>query len=388
MSLSLSKRPRVAIFLSNAYQTHRELLEGILRFIKLHAPWIVNVEMGRIGEPSRTDLAQWGCTGIITNRRDPRVLAFARKSGVPVVTHMQTAFPGNVVGNIACDNVSVGESAADHLAALGLEHFAFVGETSGRPWSLARGHAFKRRLAASGKDCHLYLQPPSSVRSDAAREHGCLRDWIARLPKPVGIFAAYDLRARQVLDICIDAGLSVPRDAAILSVDNDAVICETANPPLSSIALGTREAGFRAARLLDEAMAGRRASGETEDILYADIEVVRRASTDRRPGNDPLADRCMELMASNPDGRFSVGDLTERLGVSRRTLENRFKSATGRTVAATVTDLRIERAKTLLRETSLSLERIAATCGFCDASHLSNVFRRRCGKPASSYRDG
>ena len=51
-----------------------------------------------------------------------------------------------------------------------------------------------------------------------------------------------------------------------------------------------------------------------------------------------------------------------------------------------IADHRIERAKALLRETQLSLERIAETCGFCDASHLSNVLRRRCGKPASAYR--
>ena len=386
MTILQSNRPKVAIFLSHAYQTHRELLEGMLKFIKLRSPWIVNVEMGRAGEPCHTDLAQWGCTGIITNRRDPQLIAFARKSGVPVVTHMNPAVPGNVIGDIVCDNASIGKAAARHLAALGPEHFAFIGETSGRSWSLERGRAFKRQLAALGKSCRLYLKAPAAARDDAAREHRLLRDWIARLPKPVAIFAAYDLRARQVLDICLEAGLSVPRDAAILGVDNDAVVCETANPPLSSIALATRDAGFRAAELLDRAMAGRLGDGTRHDILYGDTEVIRRASTDRRAVSDPLADHCLELVASNPDGRFGVSELAKQLCVSRRTLENHVKAATGQTVAGIIADHRIERAKALLRETQLSLERIAETCGFCDASHLSNVFRRRCGKPASAYR--
>lgn len=386
MELSLNKRPRVAIFLSNAYQTHRDILEGILRFVKLHSPWVVNVEMGRTGEPCRTDLAQWGCTGIITNRRDPRLVAFARRSNVPLITHMETGFPGNLIGNIACDNASVGRVAARHLAASRLEHFAFIGEVSGRSWSLERGRSFRGELSALGKDCRLYLKASPDVRDDAARERECLKAWIARLPKPVGIFAAYDLRARQVLDICIDEGLSVPRDATILGVDNDTIICETANPPLSSIALNTRDVGFRAAKLLDEAMAGRLPKGKAKDILYRDNEIIQRASTDRRIGNDPLADRCLELIVSNADIRFGVADLAKRLGVSRRTLESHFKAATGRTVADTIAEFRVKRAKTLLQETAMTLEQIAETCGFCDASHLSNAFRRRCGKTASAYR--
>lgn len=386
MAILQSNRPKVAIFMSHAYQSHRELLEGMLKFIKLRSPWIVNVEMGRAGEPRHTDLAQWGCTGIITNRRDPHLIAFTRKSNVPVVTHMNPAIPGNVIGDIVCDNVSIGETAARHLAALGLEHFAFIGETSGCGWSLERGRAFKRKLAMLGKSCRLYLKAPLAVRDDAAQEHRCCKDWIAQLPKPIGIFTAHDLRARQVLDICHEAGLSVPRDAAILGVDNDAIICETANPPLSSIALATRDAGFRAAELLDNAMSGRLTNGMRKDILYGDTEVILRASTDRRAVSDPLAEHCLELVASNPDRRVGVSELAKQLGISRRTLENHVKTATGQTVADIITNHRIERAKALLRETSLPLERIAETCGFCDASHLSNVFRRRCGKSASAYR--
>lgn len=389
MALTLTNRPRVAIYLSNAYQTNRELLEGILQFIKLRSPWVINVELGRAGESSHTDLKCWGCTGIITNRRDPRLIAFARQSGVPsIVTEMQRPFPGNVIGSITSGDASIGRTAARHLASLGFENFAFIGEASGRYWSLKRGHSFRQQLREFGKRCHFYLKAPDSVRDNDAQEHRFLQDWIRRLPKPVGIFAACDLRARQILDICLDAGVQVPHDAGILGVDNDTIICETASIPLSSITLSTHEAGFRAAMLLDDAMAGRHISKSRQEIVYADTEVIQRASTDRRIVNDPLASHCLELITSNPDGHFAIGDLVKRLCVSRRTLENHVKAATGHTIANIIADFRLERAKTLLKETSLSLERIAESCGFCDASHLSNTIRRRCGKPASSFRRG
>lgn len=386
MTILQSKRPRVAIFLSQSYLSHREFLDGILKFIKLRTPWVINVEMGRIGEPAHTDLAQWGCTGIITSRHDPQLTAFTRESSVPVVTYMNPSIPGNVIGNIVCDNVSIGRAAARHLAALELEHFAFIGETSGRSWSLERGRAFQQQLAALGKPCRLYLKAPAATQDDAAQEHRHLKDWILRLPKPAGIFVSYDLRARQVLDICLESGISVPHDAAIIGVDNDAVVCETAPTPLSSIALATRNAGFRAAELLDDAMSGRLSDKARKDILYGDTEVVRRASTDRIAIHDSIADNFLELVVSNPDKRFGVSELAKQLGVSRRTLENHVKAATRRTVAGIIADRRLERAKTLLRETTLSLERIAEICGFCDASHLSNVFRLRTGKPAGAYR--
>ena len=72
------------------------------------------------------------------------------------------------------------------------------------------------------------------------------------LPKHTAVFAAYDICARQVLDACMEAGLDVPEDIAILSVDNDELLCETATPTLSSISMSTEQAGFKAAEPLEQ----------------------------------------------------------------------------------------------------------------------------------------
>jgi len=65
--------------------------------------------------------------------------------------------------------------------------------------------------------------------------------WLESLPKPVGILAANDVRARHVLEACRRFDLCVPDDVAVMGVDNDELICELAAPPLTSIVQGTEE---------------------------------------------------------------------------------------------------------------------------------------------------
>ena len=62
--------------------------------------------------------------------------------------------------------------------------------------------------------------------------------WLKSLEKPLGLMAANDARARHVLVACQAIGLRVPEDVAVLGVDNDEVICELTDPPLSSIEHG------------------------------------------------------------------------------------------------------------------------------------------------------
>ena len=74
------------------------------------------------------------------------------------------------------------------------------------------------------------------------------------------------------------------------------------------------------------------------------------------------------------------------MGVSRRTLELRFRAETGFPVGETILRERLERAKDLLRTTALPCEEIAARCGICDASHLAHLFRRKLGASPSAFR--
>ena len=383
MSKLANSMPHVVILLESTYPTHTQILRGILRFTQLHAPWTLDVRTGRAGEPTSFGAEKWKVDGIIANRLPPELSALIRRHRTPTIVMNDIGREVRPIARILCDNAAIARLAAETLAGKGFENFAFVGERSGIHWSVARERVFADEIARRGFPCRVYPTDEDGGAEDGRR----LQDWLRALPRPTALFAAYDIRARQVLDACHAAGLSVPDDIAILGVDDDEVICETAAPALSSIPLSMADAGFRAAELLDRVMStGRRPRGAA-DIIFPGTHVVSRRSTARDAVTDTLVRWCRALMEANVGRPFNVADLVASLGVSRRTLETRFRAATGRSLNDEITELRIRRAKTMLAKSALSQSAIAAACGFCDASHLNVIFRRHCGAPPSAFRE-
>jgi LacI family transcriptional regulator len=62
-----------------------------------------------------------------------------------------------------------------------------------------------------------------------------LHKWMLALPKPVGLFAVHDPSGRIAAEVCRDNGIQVPEQVAIVSADNDELICGLTHPPLSSV---------------------------------------------------------------------------------------------------------------------------------------------------------
>ena len=78
--------------------------------------------------------------------------------------------------------------------------------------------------------------------------------------------------------------------------------------------------------------------------------------------------------------------LAKAVDVSVRQLERLFMRHVGSTIGRHYLSLRLVRARTLLRQTSLSLLQIGAECGFSNASHFAKVYRARFGVAPSRDR--
>lgn len=83
---------------------------------------------------------------------------------------------------------------------------------------------------------------------------------------------------------------------------------------------------------------------------------------------------------------LSVDALARRVGLSPRQFARLFRTETGRTPAAHVEDLRIERAKQLLATTDLVIATVARRCGFGTVETLHRAFRRVTGVTPDQYR--
>ena len=208
--------------------------------------------------------------------------------------------------------------------------------------------------------------------------------WLKNLPKPLAVFAANDTRGRQVLSACLEADIPVPYETAVLGVNNDALICETSQPPLSSVAVDIERAGYAAAELLDQLM--QRARREPLTVTYGPSGVVQRASTQRLHVTDRLVIRALEHIRINAGLNIRVSDVAEHLGVTRRWVEKRFDQTLGRSVLDEIQRVRMDTLRALVGQTDQPFTDIAKRCGFSGANHLGIIFKAYVGMTMSAFR--
>ncbi|MFZ9486733.1 MAG: GlxA family transcriptional regulator [Alphaproteobacteria bacterium] len=107
----------------------------------------------------------------------------------------------------------------------------------------------------------------------------------------------------------------------------------------------------------------------------------RMAVRDRLSVGDPKLVRVLERMEASLEELCSRRALARIAGVSVRQLERLFKSHLGRTVSAHYKELRLRRARLLIRQSGLPVLEVAVACGFVSASHFSRAYRARFGHP-------
>jgi LacI family transcriptional regulator len=370
---------KVALLMETDRAYGRGLLRGIARYVRLHGPWTFYVEPGTI-EQKVPRLADWGCEGIIARMGSSRRTQQITALGLPTIALAYEVASGQV--RVGTHSQAEGRMAAEHLLDRGLQHFAFCG-FSERVYS-ERLEGYAQRLSESGRMAHVYRRP--WIRRDRwwAGEQQDLAGWIASLPKPLGLFACNDDQGRRVLDACQAAGIAVPEQAAVLAVDNDELLCDLCRPPMSSIALGTEKAGFEAAALLDQMMAGN--PPLRPEIIVEPLWVVPRQSTDVLAIEDPEVAQAVRFIREHAANPIRVDDVLEAVPVSRRALECRFRRVLGRSPNAEILRVHLERAQMLLATTDLPIPRVAAISGFNSPDYMGYVFRRWTGMKPLQYR--
>jgi transcriptional regulator GlxA family with amidase domain len=91
-------------------------------------------------------------------------------------------------------------------------------------------------------------------------------------------------------------------------------------------------------------------------------------------------------LVAHPESPATLAELARIAGMSERHLTRVFKRATGISIHAYRERLRLERARTLLHNPTLTLDAIASQCGYADARQLRRVWSARHGAPPSAGR--
>ncbi len=350
------------------------VIQGVARYINRRTSWWLRLpaNFGAYIE----DLDSRHVRGLIVQMLDPGEAAEYGSLAVPVVNvadnHDERSLP-----TVHSDNRAIGVMAAEHLLDLGYRHFAFYG--IGSHWYARQRHAgFVERLRQTG--CAVHAQ----WGSEEVAWNDTLLAWLGALPRPVGLMTDNDQRALTIMHACEEIGLEVPRDVAVLGVDNDEGICEVSRIPISSVAVNAEKVGYEAAALLDRLIAGE--APPQRPIEIPPIAVQQRESTGRLVVRDALVSKAMGAIRESIAETRGIEAIAATLGVSRRHLDRRFRDALGRTAAEELRRLRIERARQLLEATNRKVLDIALDCGFSDAKSLSTAFRATLGMSATAYR--
>ena len=243
---------RVALLVETSNSYARGILRGVVDYAREHGRWSVYLGEHRRGDQPPPWLERWDGDGVIARIENGRIARAVARCGRPAVDVSAARLLPELPW-VETDDRAIAAMAADHLLGCGLRQFGYCGDGQFN-WSNWRRDHFRACLRRKGYDCAVYQAPPGG--NDWEREEDDLAGWLRALPKPAGVMACYDIRGRQVLDACRRGGIRVPDEVAVIGVDNDELLCELSDPPLSSVRPDTRRTGYRAAQLLNRLMNG------------------------------------------------------------------------------------------------------------------------------------
>lgn len=365
-----------------------KVMTGVAAYLKQRPHFSVYIEENALKDQRLPDLRSWGGDGIIADFDDPAIAAAVVQSRLPSVgfgSGYGWYAPGSPIPYFFTNNSAIANLAADHLMDRGLRHFAYCGyaRTPINGWSQEREEAFSARVAGRGFPCRVYRGQRTTGRQWASIQRS-LAAWLTSLPKPLGLMAANDNRARQVLEACRACGLHVPREVAVVGVDNDELLCQLSSPLLTSVEQGAKQLGYQAAELLDRLMHGKKP--KKRRFVVDPVGVVDRQSTNLVAIADAIVAKAMAFIQDHaPDG-IKAQDVLDTVAISRSGLEMRFKASLGYTVRAAIRQTQLERVRRLIAETSLPLKQIAAGTGFRSVQHMTMLFAKAFGTTPAQYR--
>ena len=327
----MPKTRRVALILDTTQPYQRKIIRGVAAYAREAGRWSLYVEENPLDK--LPNLRTWRGHGIIAAFVERKYAEAVRGLHIPVVG-VEGGYgwydPASGIPYFATDNEAVARMAAEHLLGQGFSRLAYVGVPRNRynVWSQKRARAFKQRAAEAGVPCSLYVGRHLSTRKWNELQRG-LAQWLRSLQKPVGVMAANDARARHVLEACRTIGVRVPEEVAVIGVDNDELMCELTDPPLTSIEQGARGVGYRAAELLDRMMSGKEGDADRQ-LCRCPSGSSAAARPITLPSKTPDVAAAVRFIRQHACEHIRMADILDVVGVSRSTLEVRFKKIMGK----------------------------------------------------------
>jgi LacI family transcriptional regulator len=385
----------VAINAQHMHAEDQELYRGVRAYSGEHPEFECVLAPFAAEDLKAADRSALPYDGILA-QATPELVAVANSVMVPVVDVWRDSPVTVPINCVFPDFAKAGRLVAQHLVSRGFEHFGYVvnrrmqsqAEMCDARFIGSDTLGFAAYLQARGYRCARFVAP-RVVDANARiwrRWALAIRRWLAKQPKPLGLFVPNDWLCRYIADIAVELGLNVPQDLGLVCAENEPNLCLLTSPSLTAIDLGYRRVGYEAAAMLQRLLRERGRKREREILLIDPHALHARRSTDATAVRDPLVATAMRYILEHAHERIRVRHVAAQVATTRRTLERRFREVLDRTVMQEITRCRIERLKRRLAETEVPIKGLLEDSGFNSVRVLYETFVRQVGMSPSAYR--
>ena len=253
-------------------------------------------------------------------------------------------------------------------------------ETAG---NLGDQHEFDLFLVVAGGEPRDFLAVPVAQSLRRLARHGITLGGVSGGPV---ILAAAGLMENRRLTVhweyapmLAELSDTLMIERSLYVIDRDRVTCAGGIAPMDMMhSLIAKQHGADFARLV------------SDWFMHTEIrpsEGSQRSSLIERYGtNDQAVLDAIDLMRSHIGDPLMLTQIADYANISVRQLNRVFQEQTGLSTMAFYRDLRLEKARNLLRNSAMPLTEIAITTGFSSSSHFSKAYAGKFNEPPSQLR--
>ena len=368
----------ILVFRTGAQAAWSEKFAGISAFAR-EAGWQLQTIDARLSKPKFKDLIDfWSPQGILADASgDAAQFRNAPFAGIPTVyLNPETDAKGSRRLSVISDSDGIIRLAARELLSREIKDLVYVDWFSPVSWSESKRDSIRKVAQLHKLPFHIIVPCPEALQESVVFMRQLTKE-LKKLPHPCGVFAVNDVIGAAVITAAGKAGIRIPEDLSVVSVDDDPEICENCSPTLTSIRPDFFRMGFAAARLLKQAI---EQTGEFPTIqTIPPLSTVRRASSRTQADYDATVNKALELIRLKACEGLTPADVSALFGASRRSAEIRFKAATGRTIGDAILTIRLSAACEYLANGTSSVAAIANFCGWKSDLAFRKAFKSRYG---------
>ena len=285
------------------------------------------------------------------------------------------------------DYKNCGRLVADYLLEKGFRRFGCVIVPGG--CIPRRCKMFLETIQERGFNASLFKlsNPKPFLRQPISpQERKRFIEWIRCLQPPAALVLMDDWDAPALMNACRGAGQEIPRDLVVISIGIHSETLASCPVPLSAVQEDHETQMQLVVENLEQLMSGRRLAENLIEV--PPLGVFERASTATLAITDRVVARALEFIRAHRGEPINVVTIVDKVGISRATLDRRFRDEIGQTPHDYLIQQRIRLAQEmLLAKPAPTLNKISIACGFTNRRRLNMVFKQVTGLLPAPWRN-